>query len=93
MRCYFCKKFIPDGELNHHHITPKCEGGVETVPTHKSCHIAHHIREGHFRAWGRVGGQLASITRRWAFTLRGVKDNPAYELHRQFYRLYYAEAV
>jgi hypothetical protein len=93
MTCYFCNRRIAADDLNLHHVTPKSQGGAETVPTHKSYHIAHHSRDGHFRAWGSVGGRLSAITRRWAFTLRGVKDNPAYELERQFYRLYYAEAV
>ena len=93
MKCYFCKGRIRAGTLNNHHVKPKSEGGVRTVPTHKSCHVAHHRKQGHFKTWGRIGGNLAAITRRWAFTLRGVKDNPAFELERQFYRLYYAEAV
>ena len=93
MNCYFCSQRIAAADLNWHHVTPKSEGGVVTVPTHKACHIAHHSSEGHFRAWGGIGGRLTAITRRWAFNLKGVKDNPAYELDRQFYRLYYAEAV
>ena len=93
MTCYFCKRRIRVADLNHHHVIPKCQGGTATVPTHKFCHITHHRSEGHFRSWGSSGGQLSAITCRWAFTLSGVKDNPAYELHRQFYRLYYAEAL
>jgi hypothetical protein len=93
MRCYFCNRAIAPDELHQHHVIPKSEGGTATVPSHKTCHIAHHRSKGHFRAWGSVGGKLSAITRRWAFSLRGVKDNPAYELDRQFYRLYYAEAV
>jgi hypothetical protein len=93
MNCYFCNRRIRAGTLNNHHLTPKCEGGTETVPTHKSCHIAYHSTQGDFTSWGRVGGQLAAITRRWAFYLKNVKDNPAFELDRQFFRLYYAEAV
>ena len=93
MTCYFCNRSIAKRQLHQHHLTPKCEGGTETAPVHKSCHINHHSREGHFRKWGRMGGQLSAITRRWAFYLKNVKDNPAFELDRQFYRLYYAEAV
>lgn len=93
MRCYFCNQAIAPDELNQHHITPKSEGGTATAPAHRSCHVSHHSKNGHYKSWGRIGGQLSAITRRWAFTLKGVKDNPAYELHRQFYRLYYAEAV
>jgi hypothetical protein len=92
MTCFFCNRRIRAGTLNNHHVKLKSEGGTETVPTHKSCHIAHHREEGHFRAWGRIGGQLSAITCHWAFTLRGVKDNPAYELHRQFYRMFYADS-
>jgi HNH endonuclease len=93
MRCYFCNRSIALSQLHQHHIIPKSEGGTVTAPTHKACHIAHHSKSGHFRHWGRIGGQLAATTCRWAFTLKNIKDNPAYELHRQFYRLYYAEAV
>ena len=93
MTCYFCKRRVRKCDLNYHHITPKSEGGIETAPSHRSCHIAHHSKEGHFRSWGRIGGVLSAITRRWAFTLRNVKDNPAFEMERQFYRMYYAEAV
>ena len=92
MTCYFCDLPIGDGDLNNHHPTPRSEGGTATVPSHKSCHVNHHSSQGHFRHWGKVGGQLSALTCRWAFTLRGVKDNPAYELHRQFYRMFYATA-
>lgn len=92
MVCYFCDRNVARDELNYHHPTPKSEGGVDTVPAHKSCHIAYHIREGHFRAWGKLGGQFSAITRHWAFTLKNVKDNPAFEMDRQFYRMFYASA-
>jgi hypothetical protein len=90
--CFFCNRRISVSDLNNHHVRPKSEGGTATVPTHKSCHINHHSTEGHFRAWGRIGGQISAITCQWAFTLKHVKDNPAYELQRQFYRMYYARA-
>ena len=92
MTCYFCDLPIGKGDLNNHHVTPKSEGGTATVPTHKSCHVTHHSSQGHFRRWGKRGGQISARTCLWAFTLRGVRDNPAYELHRQFYLMYYATA-
>lgn len=92
MTCFFCNRRVSKAQLNLHHVIPKSKGGTVTAPTHKSCHTTHHSEEGHFQHWGRVGGQISAITCRWAFTLRGVKDNPAYELHRQFYRMYYASA-
>ena len=91
MICHFCARRIPRAELHNHHPIPRSEGGVDTVPVHKSCHVAHHSKEGHFRTWGQAGGRLSALTRRWAFTLKGVRDNPAYEFDRQFYRMYYAK--
>lgn len=91
-RCFFCNRRISKAQLNLHHVIPRSEGGTATAPAHKSCHIAHHSTQGHFRRWGAVGGRLAAVTRRWAFTLKGVRDNPAYEFDRQFYRMYYASA-
>jgi len=91
MTCHFCGRCIDQAELNYHHPTPKSQGGEIIVPTHKSCHITHHSTNGHFRSWGRTGGQLSALTRRWAFTLKHVKDNPVYEMDRQFYLLYYAK--
>lgn len=91
MTCYFCGCFIRQAELNYHHVVPKSQGGKDTVPSHKSCHIAHHSRNDHFRHWGRMGGQLSALTRQWAFNLKHVKDNPAFEMDRQFYLLYYAK--
>jgi hypothetical protein len=41
-----------------------------------------------FSAWGR----LSALDCHWAFYLRGVKDNPAYEPARQFYLMFYAKA-
>ena len=107
MICYLCNRSIAKRQLHQHHLIPKCEGGTETAPVHRACHVNYHSSEGHFRKWGRAGGRLSAITCRWAFTLSGIKDNPTYELHRQypaawevkkyvhrqFYRLYYAEAV
>lgn len=93
MRCYFCNRAVAPDELHQHHLTPKSEGGTVTAPTHRSCHIGHHSKSGHFKTWGRIGGRLSAVTCRWAFTLKNIKDHPAYELHRQFYRLYYAEAL
>ena len=93
MNCYFCSRRIRAADLNLHHVKPKSQGGKRTVPTHKSCHVAHHSSKGHFRAWGSIGGRLSAVTCRWAFTLKNIKDHPAYELHRQFYRMYYAEAL
>jgi hypothetical protein len=92
MTCHFCGRCINQAELNYHHLIPRSQGGEVTVPTHKSCHITHHSTSGHFRHWGRVGGQISALSRQWAFTLKNVRDNPAYEMDRQFYLLYYAQA-
>jgi hypothetical protein len=92
MTCYFCNRRIRAGDLNNHHVKPRSEGGTATVPTHKSCHVTHHSSQGHFSHWGKTGGQISARTCLWAFTLRGVRDHPAYEMHRQFYLMYYATA-
>jgi hypothetical protein len=91
MTCHFCGRRIPRAQLNNHHIVPKSEGGVVTAPAHRSCHIKHHSTNGHFRYWGRIGGQLSAITRQWAFNLKHIRDDPTYELDRQFYRMFYAK--
>jgi hypothetical protein len=91
MTCHFCGRPIPRAQLNNHHIIPKSQGGVVTAPAHRSCHVKHHSTNGHFRYWGRVGGQLSAITRQWAFNLKHIRDDPAYELDRQFYRMFYAK--
>jgi len=88
MTCALCKGAIkPGDEINLHHPVYRSEGGTETQPTHKTCHVAFHSLKGDFRAWGR----LSALTRRWAFNLKHVKDNPAYEFDRQYYLMLYAE--
>jgi hypothetical protein len=91
MTCYFCRAAIlPDDEINYHHPVLRSQGGTRVEPSHKACHVAHHSNSNEFREWGREGGQLSAMTKRWAFYLRGVKDNPLYEDARQFYRAFYA---
>jgi hypothetical protein len=85
--CYFCSKQIePDHLMNLHHPTYKSNGGTQVEPAHETCHVEYHSRQGDFRAWGR----LSAATRRWAFNLKNVKDNPAFEFDRQYYRMFYA---
>ncbi len=87
LSCYFCKRQITaDQAVNLHHPIYKSKGGTEVEPAHESCHVEYHSRQGDFRSWGR----LSAVTRAWAFNLRNVRTNPAYELDRQFYLAYYA---
>ncbi len=91
MRCGLCCGAInPGDEVNLHHPIPRSEGGTLTTPTHKACHVAHHSDGGDFREWGRIGGKLSAMTRRWAFNLRGVKDDPLYDAARDFHTTFYA---
>src|SRR5215217_693548 len=84
--CYFCKSEITqDQPVNLHHPTYKSNGGTEVEPAHETCHVEFHSRQGDFRAWGK----LSSLTRAWAFNLKNVKDNPAFEFDRQYYLMLY----
>jgi hypothetical protein len=87
LTCYFCRlEITPDQPVNLHHPTYKSNGGTHVEPAHERCHVEYHSRQGDFRAWGRLGAQ----TRRWAFNLKNVKDNPAFEFDRQYYLALYA---
>ena len=90
MTCYFCSEPIEPGDVNMHHLVYKSRGGTETAPSHADCHRSFHSDQGGFKAWGRTGGQVSAITRRWAFNLRGVKDHPAYDFDRAYYVAHYA---
>lgn len=91
MICALCSGAIkPGDEVNLHHPLPKSQGGIETKPTHKDCHIEHHSTNGDFRTWGRQGGIITAATKRWSLNLRNVSAHPAYELARSFYRALYA---
>ncbi len=91
MTCSLCSRAIRPGDVvNLHHPTPRSEGGTHTEPTHKACHVAHHSASDDFRRWGRLGGLMSALTRRWAFNLRGVKDDPLYDAARDFHTAFYA---
>src|SRR5689334_13305519 len=94
MTCYLCQQQIePHAEVNwHHYETLKSEGGQKVAPTHQQCHVEYHSSKGQFKKWGSQGGQQAALTRRWAFNLKNVSRHPAYDLHRQFYLMHYAQA-
>src|ERR1044071_1328271 len=80
--CYFCKAEIqPDQSLNLHHPVYRSNGGTHVEPAHESCHVEYHSRKGDFRQWGRQ----SAATRRWAFNLKNVRDNPAYDFDRAYY--------
>ena len=86
--CFFCKQEIrPDQQVNLHHPVYKSRGGTEVEPAHESCHVEYHSRKGDFRAWGRQSAQ----TRRWAFNLKNVRTNPAYDFDRSYYLMLYAD--
>ena len=84
--CYFCKSEITqDQSVNLHHPTYKSNGGTHVEPAHETCHVQFHSRQGDFKRWGKQ----SSETRRWAFNLKNVKDNPAFEFDRQYYLMLY----
>jgi hypothetical protein len=88
--CFFCEQPIQPGDVNMHHPVYRSQGGTHVEPSHKSCHVAHHSDSGDFKSWGRIGGQITALTRRWSFNLRGVKDHPAYDFDRAYYIAHYA---
>jgi hypothetical protein len=71
--------------VNQHHVTYRSQGGTETQPTHKACHVALHSSRNDFRVWGQQGGKRSAATLRWAFNLKNVSRHPAYESHRWSY--------
>lgn len=84
--CYFCNSEITQNQpINLHHPTYKSNGGIQVEPAHESCHVEFHSRQGDFRQWGK----LSSLTRRWAFNLKHVKDNPAFDFDRAYYLMLY----
>ncbi len=89
--CGLCEQAIkPDDVTNLHHPVYRSQGGTETEPVHKGCHIAYHIAQGDFRAFGRIGGQISALSRRWAFNLLNVRTDPAHEMNRAFYTAHYS---
>lgn len=95
-KCGFCSQLILNTDsLNVHHIQPRSEGGSDhesnLTPTHAECHRQWHQTPkadgfSDFQRWGK----LSSLTCAWAFNLKGVKDNPVYDMARAFYRLFYS---
>jgi hypothetical protein len=89
--CYLCQQpFAKNDKVEFHHPIYKTKGGSGTAPTHKACHHKHHSTQGDFKEWGRIGGNLSALTRQWAFNLKHVKTNPAFENSRNFYLSFYA---
>jgi hypothetical protein len=88
--CYFCEQPVQPGDVNMHHPVYRSQGGMHVETSHVACHRAFHCDQGDFRAWGRIGGEITALTRRWSFNLRGVKDHPAYDFDRSYYLAHYA---
>ena len=86
--CFFCEQPIEPGDVNMHHPVYRSQGGTNIEPSHKECHVNHHRPD--FKAWGRIGGQITALTRAWAFNLKNVRSNPAYDFDRAYYVAYYA---
>jgi hypothetical protein len=87
MICYLCHLPIAaQDEIEYHHPIYKSEGGTDVAPTHKRCHRQHHSSQGDFVTWGK----MSALTRAWAFNLKHVKDNPAFNFDRAYYLANYA---
>jgi hypothetical protein len=87
LTCYFCQSEIqPDQPVNLHHPTYKSNGGTQVEPAHEKCHVEYHSRQGDFREFGK----RSAMTRRWAFNLKNVRTNPAYDFDRAYYLMLYA---
>ena len=92
MNCLLCSQPIATGDVvDQHHVIYRSNGGTETEPMHKACHVALHSSRNDFAVWGKQGGKKAALTMRWAFNLRNVRTHPAYAEHRQFYLMTYAQ--
>jgi hypothetical protein len=88
LTCYFCNQPIePNQPIHFHHTTYRSRGGTETVPTHESCHVEYHSRQGDFVGWGK----LSALTRAWAFNLKNVRSHPAYDFDRAYYSMLYQQ--
>lgn len=58
MTCYLCTQPINPGDaVNQHHVVYRSQGGTETQPAHKACHVALHSSRNDFRAWGQAVSQ------------------------------------
>lgn len=77
-RCDNCGEWIQRGELQWHHPIPRSEGGTDTVPYCRGCHVRHHSKRGDFARWGRLGGQASAALGHWAHHLRRVRDHANY---------------
>jgi hypothetical protein len=87
-QCALCSRKIRKHEkVNlHHTLTLRSYGGQKVAEVHETCHRNHHKSNGDFAAFGR----LSALDRHWAFYLKHVKDDPAHEVNRNFYWLYYS---
>jgi hypothetical protein len=92
LTCCICDQRIRRGdEVEFHHPVYRSAGGIETKPSHKDCHRRLHSERGDFAAFGRIGGQITAQTRVWSVTLKNVRNHPAYEFDRQYYKSLYAQ--
>jgi hypothetical protein len=87
-QCALCTgKIRKNDKINLHHTpTLRSHGGETVVEVHETCHRNHHKSNGDFAAFGR----LSALDRHWAFYLKHVKDDPAHDVNREFYRLFYS---
>jgi hypothetical protein len=93
MTCYLCNQPIDVySPINWHHPEYKSNGGTETEPTHKECHVEFHSINNDFKQWGKIGGRISALSKRWSFNLLDVREHPAHQVNRDFYLMNYAYA-
>lgn len=78
--CHFCSKTVR--RPHYHHLKPKSEGGVKTVPAHRKCHVAHHVANNHFARWGQRGGKRSALNGHWVRNLRFGAWGPKPQLRK-----------
>jgi hypothetical protein len=77
LQCFICT--LPIGKyevVNHHHVTYKSQGGTETQPTHRECHVRLHSSRNDFAEWGKKGGLETAARGWWIFNLKRGTNPP-----------------
>ena len=71
-----------------HHEPPRCEGGTETIPLCRRCHMARHVRCNDFARWGQRGGQkTAANPANWKRNLKQFRASEKFDVLSESLRL------
>jgi hypothetical protein len=77
LSCFICT--LPIGKydvVNHHHVIYRSQGGTETEPAHRECHVRLHSSRNDFREWGRKGGLETARLGWWIWNLKRGANPP-----------------